>query len=112
MIKPCEPINYEELSPGVRGIVRALREQGFETCDSGDGTNLAEGMECAIEEPHVFMTTTREKGIEETERLHAWLAGEAMPFHGFKRFMIQMGYQPGEASEGGHAVIMMFMEKA
>lgn len=48
-----EPINYDELDPGIRDVVRAINEWGWVTCDSGDGSK-AGTMECALDHPHVF----------------------------------------------------------
>ena len=31
-------MNYDTLNPGIREVVRRLREAGFQTCDSGDGS--------------------------------------------------------------------------
>ncbi len=59
-------MNYKQLSPGIRGMVRWLREAwGYETVDSGDGSNWAAGQEGAMPIPMVaiqlktwsFMTT-------------------------------------------------------
>lgn len=46
-------INYDALDPGIRAMVRAINEWGWETCDSGDGSKAGE-MECALPYPHVF----------------------------------------------------------
>ena len=46
--------DLSEISPGVRDLVASLNDQGFATTDSGDGSNLAEGMECALPFRHVF----------------------------------------------------------
>ena len=35
-------IDYGELDPGIRETVRRLNEEGFETCDSGDGVSKFE----------------------------------------------------------------------
>ena len=49
-------INYDEISPGVRDLVRELNEvHGFVTCDSGDGSNYEDGMTCAYPDRNVFM---------------------------------------------------------
>jgi hypothetical protein len=45
----------DQLSPGVRDLVLWLNEQGFETTDSGDGSNFEEGMECATPHPMVVI---------------------------------------------------------
>jgi hypothetical protein len=48
------------LSPGVRNLVLALRERGIMTQDSGDGSNFAEGMSCALPYPHVAIVCPAE----------------------------------------------------
>ena len=49
-------IDYISISPGIVGLVRAMREvHGYETCDSCDGSNYKKGMDCALKERHVFM---------------------------------------------------------
>lgn len=44
-----------DLSPGIARTVLWLRAQGFDTCDSGDGSNAAAGMECALPFANVSM---------------------------------------------------------
>ena len=64
-------VNYEEISPGVRDLVREINEDlGFETCDSGDGSNFEAGMSCAIPVRHVFMSFPNK---EETDKAVAVL---------------------------------------
>lgn len=43
-----------EVSPGIQYAVRRMRDWGYQTTDSGDGSNFEAGMECALEFPHVF----------------------------------------------------------
>ncbi len=52
------------LSPGIRDAVLWFNEQGWETCDSGDGSNHAQGMECANEFSHVDIVSTRNEVID------------------------------------------------
>lgn len=67
-----DPLNYDQLNPGVRELVKELREDyGFNTTDSGDGTNLANGMEGALEERHVYIQVEREDFFKEGTRLQA-----------------------------------------
>lgn len=44
-------IDYNEIDPGIRHVVKALNDAGYETTDSGDGTKV--GMDCAMDFPHV-----------------------------------------------------------
>jgi hypothetical protein len=47
-------MNYEDLDPGIREVVRMLRDAGFNTTDSGDGvTKVALGHEGVMTVPHV-----------------------------------------------------------
>lgn len=52
-----EEINYEELDPGIREIVRRLRELGWDTTDSGDGASKPD-MECAMPFANVAIATS------------------------------------------------------
>ena len=45
------------LSPGVRDLVVWLNSHGFETTDSGDGSNHAAGMDGAVEFPLISVVT-------------------------------------------------------
>lgn len=49
---------YEEMDAGIRDTVRLLRNNGFDTTDSGDGSKAGH-MGCAIEFPHVFCAMQR-----------------------------------------------------
>lgn len=53
-------IDYDQISPGVRDLVRELNEAGYETTDSGDGTNYRNGMEGALPYRHVFGVVPRD----------------------------------------------------
>jgi hypothetical protein len=37
-----------DISPGIVDIVNQLNKLGYATCDSGDGSNYENGMECAF----------------------------------------------------------------
>jgi hypothetical protein len=70
-----EAIDYSELDPGVRELVRILREHDFDTSDSGDGvTKLAAGWtpekDSVLEVPHVHIPLDyAELMIRESHRL-------------------------------------------
>jgi hypothetical protein len=74
----CQPIDIDELDPGVREVVRRLRLHDFETCDSGDGVSkpLDEGV---LDRPHVFISIPPAKMLEEAHRLQSlvesWISG-------------------------------------
>ena len=63
------------LSPGVRDLVVLLNANGFETCDSGDGSNHAAGMEGAFEGPMVAISTSPERMVYDAHRLLRFLHG-------------------------------------
>jgi len=65
-----EPVDYELLDAGIRRTVRLLRDNGFRTCDSGDGTKAAE-MDCAVGYPMVAMLAEPGVLVAEADRLHA-----------------------------------------
>ena len=44
--------DYEQVDPGIRDVVRTLRDAGFDTTDSGDGSKAAT-MSCAVPWPMV-----------------------------------------------------------
>lgn len=71
------PEELAEVSPGVRELVRRLNECGFTTCDSGDGSNFAAGMECADPVAHVHMRIEPREGVPASHDLSglltAWL---------------------------------------
>jgi hypothetical protein len=52
-----------------------LREQGFETCDSGDGVTKEQDA-CTLPYTHVFIQTDPERIAAETRRLQAVVGPE------------------------------------
>ena len=84
-------VPYDDLDPGIRQVVRWLTEQGFSTCDSGDGRSKfdADGTplpgweseadyDCIIPEPHVFMSAPTPELVTECDRLQALLMGRGI----------------------------------
>jgi hypothetical protein len=69
-----------ELSPGVKSLVVWLNEHGFETCDSGDGTNHAAGMGCAVPFPMIAISVEPSKLQLEADRLHKLLTEHGVDF--------------------------------
>lgn len=103
------------LSPGVRDLVILLNELGFRTCDSGDGSNYAHGMGCAVPFPMIAIETDRSNLCSEADRLMHVLeergvsfepktqeAGEDSPEAQFPH--IDATYSP----QDGHAVIVLY----
>lgn len=76
----AEEFDYGALDPGVRDAVRALREAGFETTDSGDGASKPD---CGVadergvvenwEWPHVAVLSSREWLVSDADRLQSFL---------------------------------------
>lgn len=69
--------DYEAINPGVRRLVRFLREHGFETCDSGDG--VTREFECDPGFPYVHMRVNAGDMVDLSVRLHNLL----LPFVDF-----------------------------
>lgn len=93
-----EPIDYEQLDPGIRDIVRTLRQAGFETTDSGDGVSKPED-ERVFEEPHVVCTVSITDIVAEADRLHRLLSD---------CWRVEASYCPNERS----AVILAYLPEA
>lgn len=84
----------DEISPGVRDLVTKLQKLGYTTTDSGDGSNYAEGMECALPYRHVFGTLPEDSNlIEEANKLQEH----------FPEARIEVSYSPEES-----AIFMVF----
>lgn len=64
-----DSVDYEQLDPGVRKMVRWLRENGFETTDSGDGETKSDEARAFGDIPHVCIKTTRKDLLTEADRL-------------------------------------------
>jgi hypothetical protein len=79
--KPLPPSTLEKMSAGIRDTVVWLRSLGFETTDSGDGSNHAAGMDCALPYPMVAVRVESRHLIAESYRLRAVL-GEAWDVQG------------------------------
>ena len=83
-------INFADVQPAMRGVVAWLRQLGFDTTDSGDGvTNVAMGMEGALDIPHVFMLCASEVAFAEADRLWAEVNRK-----GLTGATVQMSYSP------------------
>jgi hypothetical protein len=71
--RELEPHEIEALAPGIRGAVLWLRQHGFNTTDSGDGSNADAGMEGALPISHVMMTCAPGELAAECNRLRLLL---------------------------------------
>lgn len=101
----------DEICEGVRELVRRLREEGFRTCDSGDGSHHAAGMECARPYPHVTMEVDPETAIAEAQRLYELVQSWDVPVYPIGTTddldrpcaAIQLSYDPALAAQRGAA---------
>lgn len=81
-----------DLSPGIRNLVLAMREAGFKTVDSGDGTNYENGMACAVPFKMVACVVPQEQAFAEADRLHSFMK-EYEP--GWV-WQVDLSYNPGD----------------
>lgn len=86
-----DDFDYSQLDEGIREVVRALRDAGFDTCDSGDGSK-ADEMGCALHCPNVSAICDIETLVEEGDRMLEVL-GEG--------WIVQASYSPND----GYAVL-------
>jgi hypothetical protein len=70
---------YEQLNPNIRELVRFLHENNYETTDSGDGTNHAEGMECAVPYPMIAINLEHDELVIAADELRELLGDAGVP---------------------------------
>lgn len=71
-------LDYTTLNPGIRKVVQFLRENGFDTCDSGDGVTHEHA--CDLDRPYVHILVQEPaKLVAEADRLT-----ELLSQHGIK----------------------------
>jgi hypothetical protein len=68
----ADTLNYAALDPGIRDIVRLLREVGFKTTDSGDGVSKPP-VGRVFSFPHVVAAVETDAMVREAERMQACL---------------------------------------
>jgi len=97
------------LNPEIRDLVVWLNEMGYETTDSGDGTNHTNGMEGALEFPHIAVLfnpnqSRWQNAILQARDLHKELKERGIKF-GYldKDPIIELHYNP----EDDTALIMV-----
>ena len=66
------------LSPGIRKTVLWLHNLGFDTTDSGDGSNYKAGMECAMPYPHVCIVAPPSELASACDRLRGFLSAKGV----------------------------------
>lgn len=64
-------LDYDALDPGIRDVVRLLREHGFDTRDSGDGISKPLDSEGVLRFPHVVCVVEPHEMYSEARRLNA-----------------------------------------
>lgn len=92
-------MNYDEIPEGVRPLVKLLNDFGYETTDSGDGSNYENGMECAIPERHVFGVIPAGEDL----RMFANTLDYILIRNGYENAHVEVNFSPG-----GRAVFMVF----
>lgn len=93
----ADDFDYEQLDPGIRRVVRLLREASFDTTDSGDGvTKLAAGWdrEEVHDQPHVHCQVQRPNDIIRAALLMERVLTEAGVDLGRETVGIQAMYSP------------------
>ena len=79
------PEDIEGLDLGVRQLVVRLNEDGFETCDSGDGhTKFLDPQnhtEFVLKYPHVFIRVHRADLFATVDRVEAYLRTQGVVFN-------------------------------
>jgi len=72
-----DSVPWNDLDPGIRDVVRLLHDNGFDTCDSGDGKSkfntegepLLGTCDCAMPFPHVVANCSGALLVAECHRL-------------------------------------------
>lgn len=88
-----DDLDYEQLDPGIIGLVALLRAHGFETTDSGDGVSKkAKGIDDALPYPHVFCVVDPDRLVIEAKR--AWHTLNVYPE--YEDLSIEASYSPDD----------------
>lgn len=112
-----DSFDYESLDPGIRDLVRLLRQNRFNTTDSGDGVSKPPEHR-VLDYPHVFCSSDSKSLIGECDRMREvlieaglyatqdWVRGETFATNDGTRtqftpvrtrgFTIQGTYDPGD----------------
>lgn len=73
-------LNYDELDPGIREVVRFLNEAGFTTTDSGDGVTKPPDEDCVIPVPNVHIPVPATVAVAESHKVMQLLEGCGVMF--------------------------------
>lgn len=99
-IPPLTQDEIDGLSPGVRDLVVDMREAGFYTTDSGDGSNYAAGMECAVPFKMVAVLCGPLELAQTADRLASWLIDRGLDWPAWR---VEASYNPGD----GTAIVLL-----
>jgi hypothetical protein len=93
-----EPVNYDDLDPGIRWLVKLFNEHGIETCDSGDGVSKEKAAR-SLDIPHVFARAKAMgvAGLMEGHRIAEtmlMLVPENEQVEGMSGWSVQLMYDP------------------
>jgi hypothetical protein len=104
--KPTPSIPWDDLDPGIRGVVAWLASLGFEPTDSGDGAaKFAEDFVDAstLDFPHVFMVVRATSSLlDEADRLYNEVQDQIGESDG--TWTVEASYSPKD----GQAVLSLF----
>jgi len=98
-LEPLDDDTVAALDPGVRDLVVALREAGFDTVDSGDGESK-DPEHRELDYPHVMMVVSPTRITNEARRLQAWIDADGH----FAGWVIEASYSPKD----GVALLSLF----
>ena len=79
------------MNPGIREVVRYLRDRGYITVDSGDG-QTAYWPECDLTIPYVYILSHVRHVLVDGEAVHRLLSSEDFPFTRTEDFDVQASY--------------------
>ena len=92
---PSKDPDMTTISPKVRRLVAVLRrDELFHTTDSGDGSNLAAGMGCALPFARVAGVCAPELMIGKADRIRALLEHHGVTFDPAEGRNIEATYSP------------------
>lgn len=77
---PLDAKTIDNLCPAVKDLVIWLNEMGYETVDSGDGSNV-EFMDGAMECPMVAIRVEKSEIVGRSDSLYEMLKDHGVPFH-------------------------------
>ncbi|HVT63029.1 MAG TPA: hypothetical protein VHD33_06065 [Legionellaceae bacterium] len=100
-----EPINYDELDPGVRQLVKNLRSFYFETTDSGDGVTKYPEDRVLGDQAHIFIQVKDAyyNLTSDAHRLNGFMQAETYFCPEYAGWKIEASYDP----ENGIGILML-----